>query len=52
MYTYILRLQTNTLVKWTGTTGPDAARRYAACHPDAVVEADQHAVSVIRGRMA
>jgi hypothetical protein len=38
-YTFILRLQTDKLVHWTGTTGADAARRYIACHPDSVVEA-------------
>jgi hypothetical protein len=37
--TYELKLADGTLVCWDGTSGEDASRRYADCHPSASVVA-------------
>ena len=39
MTEYQLKLTSGKVVRWTGSSGEDAARRYVASHPDEIVYA-------------
>jgi len=47
-YDFDLKLASSAWVRWTGTSGPDAAQRYADAHPGAVVVAWRWPVTEMR----